>query len=533
VPRNSDVTVTIPKTEKNKSSLVPRAQMDEFVAGLTEQQPLGFPVFSVSDCNSFHTSGYLWGLYAGKMASQNGLTDGAIAIANFDQHKDIDPPSDPTPGQKGVASDRWGKPLVWALNDLGYDACYVSACNPPGDQVDSYASTGNRERHYSKKGKIEDYESFWNDIEENIGKPIRYVFVTIDRDVIKSNFTQWGDGPIASPQELLKNMFEVLQPVFGLGSNYSGFLAKGTIQNTINKVLPKALLIGFDVTGLPEHSQIIKYGKPPDIASPQQYWVRQGDTIQKIAAEKDTSAGEIRQYLAKHHPELSDSVPPNDADLLPDDFKQINLPPPRASNASNVWRGVDKELQNYLEFAKKMFCRKKLPPDLRNVEWSKVGFFSGSVSYGECENGDEYKKFDCWDFMRCMSFRLGGFLKPPDWKFILRRGGGPAGLQGWKAFSLYVPGVSLGGMADKEAVKRLASPPRADLGGFASTAAVTDFKTAPGLGGPEEIVIYDLFNASGCFKQKLWKCLSCNKTFTDKAKPMKCDRCSGFELDKI
>ena len=115
--QKSVVTITYPKRQGNNSSLVPREQLDAFVATLVNRDDIGFPLFSITDCNSFHTSGYLWGLYAARMIHKHNLRDGAVAVVNFDQHSDRTGPTDPAPGVSGVASDRWGEPLVWALND--------------------------------------------------------------------------------------------------------------------------------------------------------------------------------------------------------------------------------------------------------------------------------------------------------------------------------------------------------------------------------------------------------------------------------
>ena len=72
----------------NKSSCVLTVDMDEFVARMVEED-LGYPAFSVSDCNSFHTTGYLWATYAVRSAYRHGAKQSdSVALLNFDQHAD-------------------------------------------------------------------------------------------------------------------------------------------------------------------------------------------------------------------------------------------------------------------------------------------------------------------------------------------------------------------------------------------------------------------------------------------------------------
>jgi hypothetical protein len=90
----------------NTSSRVIKADMDAFVGNMREAN-LGFPVFSVSDCNSFHTSGYLWATYAIRSVMKAG-DDAPVAILNFDQHIDIGATGD----SDILASDGWGGPAL-------------------------------------------------------------------------------------------------------------------------------------------------------------------------------------------------------------------------------------------------------------------------------------------------------------------------------------------------------------------------------------------------------------------------------------
>ncbi|MFL5349637.1 MAG: hypothetical protein ACJ8AT_32985 [Hyalangium sp.] len=239
-------------TEDNKSSAVPKQQMDAFVEGLVEQGELGFPVYSVSDNNSFHTSGYLWGYYAARTVKELRLPPGPIAVVNFDSHQDAGVAT-----SRVVASDRWGSILIKQINDLGFPACYLSAFNkmrrsevpgktfsyfgvypknpalkPPGSIIPQ--SDKNAEKMMEDIRK--EFRDFWKSVNEHFGEPIKYVFFTIDRDVLNDSYTQWGNGTIRGPTQLIQLMEAVLEPL--------------NILRGADK--PQAQLIGFDITGLPE-----------------------------------------------------------------------------------------------------------------------------------------------------------------------------------------------------------------------------------------------------------------------------------------
>ena len=79
--------------------------MDAFVSKLSMW--LKAPVFSISDCNSYHNTGYLFGKYALDQAMKvHGSTRAPVLIINVDQHKDLGSISE------YVNSDGWGKQLL-------------------------------------------------------------------------------------------------------------------------------------------------------------------------------------------------------------------------------------------------------------------------------------------------------------------------------------------------------------------------------------------------------------------------------------
>lgn len=109
----------------NKSSIVMIADMDAFIGRLVGAN-IGAPVYSISDCNSFHTSGYLWAMYALR-ALRGDQDDGLpVALLNFDQHLDA--------GAEGdmVASDRWGKPALGAIETGIYMSFGNASDGKPG-----------------------------------------------------------------------------------------------------------------------------------------------------------------------------------------------------------------------------------------------------------------------------------------------------------------------------------------------------------------------------------------------------------------
>jgi hypothetical protein len=239
--------------EPNKSSAVPQEQMDGFIEQmLSHEAEVGFPVFSVTDCNSFHTSGYLWVRYAAKMVLNKRWDPGPTAIVNFDQHADTGKGDSPF-----VASDRWGAKIVPALKALGFPACYVSVFNGSTGAMGTglYARDGSAKNLETKPpGLSADNKAsagFWMEIEKLIG-PIKYVFVAIDRDVLKDNFTQWGDGAVGGYKALVEKMDLVLAPLLDRSNGAALPLARGSEGNTVSRRDP-ARVIGFDVNGLPDH----------------------------------------------------------------------------------------------------------------------------------------------------------------------------------------------------------------------------------------------------------------------------------------
>ncbi|NOK37583.1 hypothetical protein HMI49_30735 [Corallococcus exercitus] len=258
-------------TETNKSSAVPKEQMDAFIDGLVALRPeVGFPLFTICDNNSFHTTGYLWGFYAVKALKARGKLDGPVVILNFDSHSDAGSQS-----ARFVASDRWGGMLVNAIKAEGVPGGYLSTFNHIQGKGNHFVCAGGTVGAAPAKPTIgaevlaipnmvdrearlrEIFSEFWKQVKDHFGAPIKYVFFTIDRDVLRNSFTQWGDGAINGPTDLIPYLRAALGPLL-VGTESQPATAK---------------LIGFDITGMPETRQRIDGRKPADgFESPAKVW---------------------------------------------------------------------------------------------------------------------------------------------------------------------------------------------------------------------------------------------------------------------
>ena len=232
--KNSESRVTVAETHvDNCSSTVSRDELGSFVNDLTNVS-LGFPVFSLSDCNSFHTSGYLWGRYAIENAFDK-LGDAApVAVLNFDYHND-----DGSSGKTYVRSDGWGVPL---LDDKlkASGGCYISIRATGTINAHSIVQTNNFIPSENKP-TVSDArkDAYWKKMKELLGnKEIEYVYISVDRDSTKDHYTQWKD---ANPKETIRELEQTIKDVW-------------KAITKVNTNIP--LLVGFDVTGLPEHTLI-------------------------------------------------------------------------------------------------------------------------------------------------------------------------------------------------------------------------------------------------------------------------------------
>ncbi|UCC44000.1 MAG: hypothetical protein JSU65_12945 [Candidatus Zixiibacteriota bacterium] len=238
------------KKLSNSSSEVPYDQMEKFLERL-DALKFGFPVFAVCDCNSFHTSGYLWGAYAVMKAIKHLDGEAPVAVINFDSHRDL--------GYSGrVRSDGWGRPLI----EFAKEGCYV-AWSGKGIKGYGYLKKGGKWEDKAKPPTDSPLDKdFWTggtgikSILDN--HHIKYVYISVDRDCLKNHYTQWKDVPGDIKATQLEDQIEkVLNILLGGGEE-------------------PAYLIGCDVTGLPEHHT--RCGKA---AGNSTVWGRVADEIDK------------------------------------------------------------------------------------------------------------------------------------------------------------------------------------------------------------------------------------------------------------
>lgn len=274
-------------SQVNVSSRVPKIKMDEFVDRLSESD-IGFPVFSLCDCNSFHNSGYLWGLYAVKKAKkeyEEVKAKEAVVVINFDQHADAG-----SSGSSITASDRWGAPLLSTLSttEMGsLPGCYLSIFNGNNgrNHVIATERIGTKSLRPNEKQKDlvkywqgADFPGFWKNCVEDLKNDTGegslskgdtrsvvarsstriYVFITVDRDCLKESYTQWPNGPLDT-ETLLKLMSIVVEPLIN-----------------INIESVQVSLVGFDVTGLPE---ILAREKPDNI---EKMWEKTEEQLSRL-----------------------------------------------------------------------------------------------------------------------------------------------------------------------------------------------------------------------------------------------------------
>ncbi len=298
-------------TVTNSSSRVMKADMDAFVGKMREAD-LGFPMFSVSDCNSFHTSGYLWATYAIRSVMKSG-DDAPVAILNFDQHKDIGA----TGASSILASDGWGGPALASVKNGLYmsfgnafagkteglnkdynwpNVLIVRKNNVSTELAISAARAKTKDKHYTGTdtiagmtaeeklwyvgGVIAKLKARWNSV---VGKPKEASlaglahggnnvtgmpqvagFPGIDQLDLGAIFTEFWKNLSAYLGQTIKYVFITVdrdaiqrhQTQWGdlsfFPNAYSLYYAISTITDSLFALHGDCKLIGMDITGLPE-----------------------------------------------------------------------------------------------------------------------------------------------------------------------------------------------------------------------------------------------------------------------------------------
>jgi len=273
VIKKSDKNVTLKTPQKTNikedcSGKCFKTEIDSFVGALKNMPVLQHPVFSISDCNCFHTTGYIWGKYALDKATATSPTDPVLVI-NFDQHNDM---GSTTTGL--VNSDGWGKPLINNYTKAAYVVLGVSAADAefvcaaaaikrddgikevpikkPSPLIQRFPPKGlhvvspitpNLLRGKSRDRNIKDeLNNLWGALETHMGggAKFKHYFIAIDRDCMFGNHTQWGDMNVA-----FENHTEITTVI-------------DAIVETMQGSGRDAKLTGFDITGLPEVEEAIE-----------------------------------------------------------------------------------------------------------------------------------------------------------------------------------------------------------------------------------------------------------------------------------
>ena len=237
-PQNVDGVI-----ERNASSWVRETAANTVINGLTSSR-IGWPVFCVCDSNSFHNLSFIMASYAFANTPQPRAHK---LILNFDAHTDIGGT------QNYVGSDNWGGCMMrlgrtQAYLVIGVKGQYLTLLHQgtgPSKPDSSFRGLllkkvltrdSNDTNWCLKTANVKNVlELVWAKLSRNPGGfnlSNCDVYVSIDRDFIKSNFTMWGD----------KN------------AKYTREEGYSVVSKVLTEVLGerggRARLVGFDVTGV-------------------------------------------------------------------------------------------------------------------------------------------------------------------------------------------------------------------------------------------------------------------------------------------
>lgn len=236
------------------SGRVVKTELDDFVEAIKPILP--YPLFSVSDCNTFHTTGYLWGKLA-LDRSWAANTSGAVLAVDIDQHNDS---GSDTSGI--VSSDGWGHPLIKNYDKGAY--VVLGLATNEVDNVNVYTALRKATKNVSTvkcKKEVDGGGIFeqvattltprllrgpfvpilqaltklLDDLEGLLADTFKHVYITVDRDSMFGSRTHWKDRDVTfkDPAEII-NVLDAL---------VCAMAARGV------------RLAGFDVTGLPEEDR--------------------------------------------------------------------------------------------------------------------------------------------------------------------------------------------------------------------------------------------------------------------------------------
>jgi hypothetical protein len=228
----------------NSSGRIPRKQADALVDDIIQCADLNGRFLGVGDCNSFHNAAYLFGALA-----LHGKPTPAL-IVNVDQHTDI---GIGTLDKGIVSSDGWAMSLLDRLGAGAY-LCLGSGGKTEGSQQNMcmLKPRGAAIRGWSQlkplvpkitKEELTDNNAqalqtklvtLLQTLRTQLQEDFASVYITIDRDCMLGNYTQWGE-------------------IGAIIDGYPGVLRILTaLKGALATAAPQADLAGMDATGLPE-----------------------------------------------------------------------------------------------------------------------------------------------------------------------------------------------------------------------------------------------------------------------------------------
>jgi hypothetical protein len=220
----------------NSSGRISKEELDGLIAELVQRVKGRGQLFSVADCNSFHNVAYILGSVALHRKPA------PVLLINIDQHKDIGGVD-----KFGfVASDRWATSMLASLSCGAY-VVLGSGGSGSGSQIACQVKlrdgnptnvklTSLPKQTLVGSGLASALETAFDTLQgdEYLDELFQSVYITVDRDCMRQNWTQWGEraAVIDNYQEVIKILTAVMTALKNIGS---------------------AKLVGMDITGLPEY----------------------------------------------------------------------------------------------------------------------------------------------------------------------------------------------------------------------------------------------------------------------------------------
>lgn len=220
----------------NSSGRIQKTELDTLIAGMINNLDSG-KLFAVGDCNSFHNVAYIFGNVALHRKAA------PILVLNIDQHKDIGNTSNGF-----VASDTWGTSMLLNVPVGAYLVAGSGGKSGGSQLVGQYKARGGNVTTFKPTQSVTTQNATSGTglggalnaalTELQVGgcmnELVQSVYITVDRDCMVDNWTQWAD----------------IAAIFTNCKKVIAFLDEFMTQ--VIAVSPTAQLVGMDITGLPE-----------------------------------------------------------------------------------------------------------------------------------------------------------------------------------------------------------------------------------------------------------------------------------------